>query len=117
MHSIMSPEQRFTPMDEEFAIIGMASTFLGREFVNDRIGYENALEALREQQAKVAPPADAARISQLVAQQEPVVEITEQMAALALAQGDYETALSAANHLYAYGEVDFQDGLGGRAFD
>lgn len=43
----MTPEQRFSPMDEEFAMIGMASTFFGREFVNDRIGYENAIEALR----------------------------------------------------------------------
>lgn len=111
------PERSFTPQDPEFAVIGMANMFFGREFPNSRQGLNEALSALRVQHEKVMPPTSSrTQLLQIVVQKDPVIETTEQMAAIALEDDDYESALLTANHLYAYGEADFNDSLGGEAF-
>jgi hypothetical protein len=53
----------------------------------------------------------------MVVQRDPLIRTTEQMATLALDAEDYPAALSAANHLHAYGEVYLKDAVGEEAFD
>lgn len=108
------PERQFTPFDPEFAAIGMAHMFFGREFPSSQQGLNEALASLRLQRESIMPPTSTrAQLLQLVAQRDPIIETTEQMAAIALSDDDYEAALLTTNHLYAYGDVDFKDSLGG----
>ena len=113
-----NPERPFLPMDPEFAVIGMAHMFTGVNYPNNRQGLADARAALVAQHESVMPPVPTrARLQQVVAQREPVIGMAEQMAALALDDDDYETALAAANHLHAFGDIDYKDSLGGHAFD
>ncbi len=114
----MSPERSYTPRDPEFAFLGMAHMFTGIDYPNNPQGLNAATAALREQHERIMPPAPTrARLQQVVAQRDPLIRMTEQMAAIALDADDYEAALLSANHLHAYGEIDFKDSLGGEAFD
>lgn len=107
----------FTPMDPELAIIGMAHAFLGIDFSNDRPGLQLALAALEEQHARVQPPVpDQLRITEVVVERNPVIRVSEQMAAIGIESEDYELAIGATNNLFAFGEADYQDSLGGEAF-
>ncbi len=113
----MNPERPFSSGQPEFAIIGMARMFVGHEFPNNRLGFAAAMALLREQHDRTLPPAPTrTRLQQVVAQEDLVITVTEQFAALALDQDDWETALMGANHLYAYGDTDLKDALGGRTF-
>lgn len=111
-------ERPFSPRDPEFALIGLAQTFIGLNYPNNRQGLIAARAALVVQHERVMPPAPTrARLKQVVAQREPVIGITEQMAAIAIDADDYEAALAAANYLHAFGDIDYKDSLGGQAFE
>jgi len=114
----MTGPERSTPPGAQFAILGMAQMYFGREFSNTDAGFEAAIKALDEQHVRVQPPVpDKLRITEVVRDEHPVIDIAEQMADMGIALEDYELALTAANHLYAFGDVDYQDFLGGRAFN
>jgi hypothetical protein len=113
--SASGPE--FTPLDVEFAVIGMAEAFSGADFPNDRQGLHLALIALQEQHDKVQPPVpDLLKITEVVIERDPIIKLSEQMAAMGTESEDYELALAATNNLFAFGEADYQDSLGGDAF-
>ena len=114
----MCPERSFSPQDPEFAFIGMAQMFTGEDYPNNPRGLSAAKAVLVAQHERIMPPAPTrAKLQQLIAQKDPVIEVTEQMAALALGTDDYETALTAANFLHAFGDIDYKDSLGGEVFE
>ncbi|OGY12399.1 MAG: hypothetical protein A3F61_04045 [Candidatus Blackburnbacteria bacterium RIFCSPHIGHO2_12_FULL_41_13b] len=114
---MISPERPFSSGQPEFAIIGMARMFAGREFPNNRYGLAEAMVLLREQHERTLPGLIGARLHYMVAQDDLlVVATTEQLASLALENDDYQDALMGANYLYAYGDVDFRGSLGVGAF-
>lgn len=114
----MSPERSYSPRDSEFAFIGMAHMFTGVSYPNNSQGLSDATAALRAQHERVLPPAPTrARLQQVVARRDPLIRMAEQMAAIALNTDDYGAALTAANHLHTYGEIDYKDSLGGEIFE
>lgn len=114
----MSQERQFPPIDPEFAFLGLAHLFTGIDYPHNPQGLRDATAALRSQHEKVMPPTRTrVQLLHIVAQRDPIIRTTEQMAAIALDADDYETALSTANHLHAYGEIEYKDSLGGEAFD
>lgn len=104
----MQPEARI-------AIIGMASMLTGRKFDNSPAGFEMAIGLLTAQHEKVQPPAIRTRLYKAVSNNDPIIDFSEQMFALALHENDFFTALSASNHLFAYAEIDYNDSLGNHA--
>lgn len=114
----MSQEHQFSPREREIAFLGIAHKFTGINFPYNAQGLRAATAALRSQHEKIMPPTHTrVQLLQIVAQQDPIIRTTEQMAAIALEEDDYEAALSTANHLHAYGEINCKDSLGGEAFD
>lgn len=113
----MTRESSFSPQDPEFAYIGMAQQFTGQNYPNNESGLEQARAALEVQHQSTLPPIiDKMQAYELI-KEGAVIDMTEQMAALAIRDGDYDAALLTTNHLFFYGDIDFQDSMGGRAFN
>lgn len=114
----MSQEHRFSSQDPEFALLGMAQMLTGVDYPNNPVGVGAAEAMLKAQHAIVMPPVRSrATLLHLVAQRDPIIQMSEHKATLSLEADDYETALQAANHLHAYGDIDYKDSLGGEVFD
>lgn len=114
----MSQERQSSPIDPEIVFLELAHMFTGINYPHNPQGLRDATAALRSQHEKVMPPIHTrVQLLQIVAQRDPIIKATEQMAAVALDSDDYGAALSTANHLHAYGEIDYKDSLGGEAFD
>lgn len=114
---MMNPERPFSSGQPEFAVIGVARMLTKIEFPNNRLGYATAIALLKEQHDRTQPPtATRLQLQQLVAQEDLVIQMTEQFSAIALDDEDWQFALMGANHLHAYGDIDLKDSLGGRAF-
>lgn len=101
----------------EISVIGMAQLFAERRLSFDRIGFIGALAILQAQLEKARPHrSERPLFRRLITDDDPMIKITETMAALAITKHDHASALVTANTLYDFGETDYQDGLGGRAF-
>jgi len=99
------------------AVLGMANMFFGRRFPNDDAGYEAAVLALYEQHVKIQPRVpDQLRITEVVIEENPLIVFSEDMIDAGLDDSDYEVVMTAANYLFVFGEADYNDSLGGRAF-
>lgn len=110
-------EPAFLPEDAQYVVIAMANILFGIDYSNDQTGFELALSALNEQHARVQPPvSDQFGVAGLVVRQNPVIKRSEEKAATAVGDGDYGLALEYTNHLFVFGETDYLDSLGGRAF-
>ncbi|GEM_PF-5617861 len=114
----MSQERRFNPLDKESAYIQMARSFTGENYPDNKTGLKNAKAAMEAQHEKIMPPTRSReQLIRIVAQKNPIIETNEQFAAIAMEEDDYETALGTTNHLFAYGDIDYKDSLGGEAFN
>lgn len=101
--------QEFGRNDPELAIISMANMFFGKVFPNNRAGFAEAIQGLREQQQRIKNPMPRNKILQMVANNDPQIFHTEHMVARALEANDVEAALLLLNHLFEYGEIAHQD--------
>lgn len=114
----MIPELEFSLGDPRNVPVTVAKKFTGEQFPHTNAGLEAAMVVLTTQHEKTLPPGQTPLLlHQIVARKDSIIRETEQMSALALAEGDFEAAILTANYLHAYGEIDYQDSLGGEAFE
>lgn len=104
-------------LDRSKAITVIAGALTGEVFPFNTRGIASAQAVLDLQHQRTTPSLSEEGMTQMIRNNNPIFPLLEQSARSSIGSKDFSTALRAANHLNAYGEVDVEKHLGGKAFD